>query len=108
MVLGAAMVRVEVAELAFGVTEDSDNPQAGIGDGPLTAQESSTALSQAPLTGAIVITSVTCPPACNLKLPVAGVIASWSRWANLKILGEFEINPFVAPVVKRRLGRDFQ
>ena len=37
---GAVTVSVEVTALAPGISDDGENPQVGIGDGPFTTQES--------------------------------------------------------------------
>ena len=39
-IMGMVTVRVEVAAFAPGITEGTDSPQVGSGEGPATAQES--------------------------------------------------------------------
>jgi len=61
-IVGMLTVRVEVTGFEPGVTDGFDKEQVGIGDVPVTEQDSCTAESQDPFTGVIVMTSVASPP----------------------------------------------
>ena len=82
-IAGAVTVSVEVMGLVLGTRDAVEKSQVGMGDGPVTRQESWTVASHAPPTGAIVIMSVACPPACKARVSDAGVIEKLGAAAEL-------------------------
>jgi len=83
---------VELAEVAPGVTADGERAQVAIGEGPVTAQVSCTALAKGPFTAATVTTSLTCPPDWVVRLDDAG-----SREKSAGLLNEGTSNAVPHP-----------
>jgi hypothetical protein len=66
--VGAVIISVAVADFAPSVTDAVASEHAGAGGGPATEQLSWIGSGKAPSCGAIVITSLACPPEARVKL----------------------------------------
>jgi hypothetical protein len=105
-VVGAVMVRVDVAEFAPGVTDVGLRLQVGAGAGPaVTVHVSRIAVAKGPFCGVRVMASVVNAPSCIVKLADAG--ASEKSGAGGAVLKVAVTNPVMvmlhAPVPEQAL-----